>query len=114
MCLEPACCSLTDIMLDYLLGLGINEVHVLGLQVWLLKPVALEDQARELLRACNYDQALRLAELCASEGAAWAEVAFAEAAFMLMQGLHALPLPFLPVCMHACMHACREAIYMAP
>ena len=59
---------------------------IVGLQVWLLKPVALEDQARELLRACNYDQALRLAELCASEGAAWAEVASAEAAFMLMQG----------------------------
>ncbi|BDA48080.1 Transforming growth factor-beta receptor-associated protein [Coccomyxa sp. Obi] len=56
-------------------------------RVWLLKPVALEDQARELLRACNYDQALCLAELCASEGAAWAEVAFAEAAFMLMQEL---------------------------
>ena len=63
----------------------------MGAQVWMLKPVALEDQARELLRACNYDQALRLAELCATEGAAWAEVAFAEAAFMLMQGQHSLP-----------------------
>ena len=104
MCLEPACTSV--MFINAWLFLGSWASKRLGLQVWLLKPVALEDQARELLRACNYDQALRLAELCASEGAAWAEVAFAEAAFMLMQGQHALLVPLFPVCMQ------RSCLYL--
>ena len=58
----------------------------LPLQVWLLQPIALDAQARELLRAGSFEQALALADTCAADGAPWAETAFAEAAFLLMQG----------------------------
>ena len=58
----------------------------LPLQVWLFQPIALDAQARELLRAGSFEQALALADTCAAEGAPWAETAFAEAAFLLMQG----------------------------
>jgi hypothetical protein len=50
------------------------------------RPVALDEQARELLRARKYAQALHLADTCSGEGAPWAEAAFAEAAFLLMLG----------------------------
>ena len=58
----------------------------LPLQVWLFQPIALDAQARELLRAGSFEQALALADTCAADGAPWAETAFAEAAFLLMQG----------------------------
>lgn len=58
----------------------------ISLQVWMLKPVALKEQAKELLRGGSFDQALKLAEVCAADGAPWAEEVFAEAAFLLMQG----------------------------
>jgi hypothetical protein len=71
----------------------------------MLKPVALEEQAKELLSGGNYDQALKLAEVCAADGAPWAEEAFAEAAFLLMQGVvhrgahrsHLMPVLWLSV-----------------
>lgn len=55
-------------------------------QVWLYRPVALEEQARELLRARRYDAALSLADVGAAAGDAWAPIAFAEAAFLLLHG----------------------------
>ena len=56
-------------------------------QVWLYKPVALEEQARQLLQAGQFDQALQLANTCSLAGAPWAETAFAEAGFLLLQGM---------------------------
>ena len=57
-----------------------------AVQVWLYRPVALEEQARELLRARRYDAALALADVGAAAGDAWAPMAFAEAAFLLLHG----------------------------
>ena len=56
------------------------------MQVWMLQPIALEEQARELLKAGNFDQALQLADVAAAEGAPWVEDAYAEAAFLLLHG----------------------------
>ncbi len=58
-------------------------------QVWMLQPIALEEQARELLKARNFDQALQLADVAAAEGAPWVEEAFAEAALLLIHGREA-------------------------
>ena len=55
------------------------------------RPVALEQQARQLLQAGQYDQALQLANTCSLAGAPWAETAFAEAGFLLLQGKHRCP-----------------------
>ena len=56
-------------------------------QVWMLQPIALEEQARELLKAGDFDQALQLADVAAGEGApSWVEDAYAEAAFLLIHG----------------------------
>ena len=55
-------------------------------QVWMLQPIALEEQARELLKAGDFDQALQLADVAAGEGAPWVEDAYAEAAFLLIHG----------------------------
>jgi len=56
------------------------------MQVWMLQPIALEEQARELLKAGNFDQALQLADVAAAEGAPWVEDAYTEAAFLLIHG----------------------------
>ncbi|KAK9806735.1 hypothetical protein WJX72_000925 [[Myrmecia] bisecta] len=56
-------------------------------KIWMYKPIALDEQAREMLRARNFDQALQLANICAADGAPWAETAFAEAAFLLLEEL---------------------------
>lgn len=56
--------------------------------MWLLRPVALEEQARQLLGAGAYGPALDLARLAAGSGAPWADTAFAEAAFLLLHGAH--------------------------
>ncbi len=66
-----------------------KTMHVL--QVWMLQPIALEEQARELLKAGDFDQALQLADVAAAEGAPWVEDAYAEAAFLLIHGRHPLP-----------------------
>lgn len=58
-------------------------------QVWMLQPIALEEQARELLKAGNFDQALQLADVAAAEGAPWVEEAYAEAALLLIHGREA-------------------------
>ena len=52
----------------------------------MLQPIALEEQARELLKAGDFDQALQLADVAAGEGAPWVEDAYAEAAFLLIHG----------------------------
>ena len=52
----------------------------------MLQPVALEEQARELLKAGDFAQALQLADVAAGEGAPWVEDAYAEAAFLLIHG----------------------------
>lgn len=55
------------------------------------RPVALDDQAKELLRAGKYSDAIQLADTCSGEGAPWAESAFAQAAFLLLHGVCPLP-----------------------
>ena len=61
----------------------------------MLQPIALEEQARELLKAGDFDQALQLADVAAAEGASWVEDAYAEAAFLLIHGnALAAPCPF--------------------
>eukprot|EP00884_Botryococcus_braunii_P004337 jgi/Botrbrau1/13904/Bobra.0017s0011.1 len=56
-------------------------------KVWMYRPVALDEQAKELLRARNYAQAVHLADTCSGEGAPWADSAFAQAAFLLLHEL---------------------------
>ena len=56
------------------------------LQVMLFQPIALDEQAKDLLRAGQYEQALHLAGICAADGAPWAETAFAESALLLLHG----------------------------
>ena len=63
--------------------------------MWLYRPVALEEQARELLRARHFDDALSLADVGAAAGDAWAPIAFAEAAFLLVHGRHISGIEFL-------------------
>ena len=50
------------------------------------QPIALEQQARELLRGGQYEPALGLAAACAAHGAPWVETAFAQAALLLLNG----------------------------
>ena len=57
-----------------------------GTQVWLMRPVALDQQARELLRAGAVEAALQLALVCFDQGYAWAETALVEIALLLIQG----------------------------
>ena len=52
----------------------------------LFQPIALEEQAKDLLRAGQYEQALGLANVCALHGAPWVETAFAQAALLLLSG----------------------------
>jgi hypothetical protein len=61
-------------------------------QVWLLRAVALEEQAAQLLRAGDAAAALALAD---AARAPWAVVAGAEAAFLLIHGAERLPLALL-------------------
>lgn len=56
------------------------------LQVMLFQPIALDEQAKDLLKAGQYEQALNLAAICAADGAPWAETAFAETALLLLHG----------------------------
>lgn len=56
------------------------------LQVMLFQPIALDEQAKDLLKAAQYEQALNLAGICAADGAPWAETAFAETALLLLHG----------------------------
>ena len=53
-----------------------------------MKPVALDQQARELLRAGAVDAALQLSLVCFDQSAAWAETALVEVALQLLQGEH--------------------------
>lgn len=62
------------------------------MQVMLLRPIALDEQAKDLLRAGQYEQALNLAGICAADGAPWAETAFAQTALLLLHGRVSLPL----------------------
>ena len=52
----------------------------------LFQPIALDEQAKDLLRAGQYEQALNLASVSAAEGAPWAETAFAQAALLFLHG----------------------------
>ena len=56
------------------------------LQVMLFQPVALDEQAKDLLRAGQYEQALSLANCCDADGSPWAETAFALTALLLLHG----------------------------
>jgi hypothetical protein len=51
-----------------------------------MRPVALDQQARELLRAGAVEAALQLSLVCHGQGAAWAETALVEVALLLLQG----------------------------
>ena len=51
-----------------------------------MRPVALDQQARELLRAGAVEAALQLALVCFDQGGAWAETALVEVALLLLQG----------------------------
>ena len=75
------------------------------LQVMLFQPIALDEQAKDLLRAGQYEQALHLAGICAADGAPWAETAFAETALLLLHGrlplepsIKPTPPPFTLMC----------------
>lgn len=56
------------------------------LQVWLLTPIAMEDQARQLLRSGRYGAFKALAKEGAALGTPWAQIAFAEAGFKFLHG----------------------------
>lgn len=58
--------------------------------MWLLRAVALEEQAAQLLRSGDAAAALALAD---AARAPWAPVAAAEAAFLLIHSAHDLPAP---------------------
>lgn len=58
-----------------------------GAQVMLFQPIALEQQAKDLLKEGQYEQALALANVCAVHGAPWVETAFAQAALLLLNGV---------------------------
>lgn len=75
--------------------------------VWICLPVSPADQARELLGQRDYGAALELIQAGLAQGAAWAQVAAAQAALLLLHGesqpaAHAssrsrgLPFPALP------------------
>lgn len=70
----------------------------------LFQPIALDEQAKDLLRAGQFEQALNLANVCAADGAPWAETAFAQTALLLLQGVsndrHAL------LTTHVMIHSC--------
>ena len=57
----------------------------------LFQPIALDEQAKDLLRAGQYEQAINLANVCAADGAPWAETAFTQTALMLLHGTHSQP-----------------------
>ena len=67
-------------------------------QVMVFQPIALDEQAKDLLRAGRYEEALNLANVCAVNGAPWAETAFAQTALLLLLGaaLHLGPPVRLP------------------
>ncbi len=65
-------------------------------QVMLFQPIALDEQAKDLLRAGQFEQAINLANVCAADGAPWAETAFAQTALMLLHG-EPLQCPCQPV-----------------
>ena len=80
----------------------------------LFQPIALEEQAKDLLRAGQYEQALGLANVCALHGAPWVETAFAQAALLLLNGdlmlitqIHHLS------CCHACPSSARTTVFPA-
>ncbi|GMH35213.1 hypothetical protein BSKO_03081 [Bryopsis sp. KO-2023] len=56
-------------------------------RIWVLRPVAPESQALQLLKSKSYSAALDLAEQCAGEGAPWVQVCFAQAGLLLIQEL---------------------------
>ena len=58
-------------------------------QVWLMRPVALDQQAQELLRAGAVEAALQLALVCFDQGDTWAETALVEVALLLIKGASA-------------------------
>jgi hypothetical protein len=62
----------------------------------LFQPIALDEQAKDLLRAGQFEQAINLANVCAADGAPWAETAFAQTALMLLHG-EPLQCPCQPV-----------------
>ncbi len=74
-----------------------NVVAMSGYRtVWLLLPVALEDQAKQLLQRRKYTQALELLQTCGSGGGGggrgggvpqWTLVGMAQTALLLMQGV---------------------------
>lgn len=70
-------------MVTTCLGPNLSEA---ARQVWLLRPVPLEEQVRQLLGCGAIQPALRLARLCAAQGAPWTQAAFAQSAFLLMNG----------------------------
>lgn len=55
--------------------------------IWVLRPVAPEMQALQLLRARSYSAALSLAEQCTGADLEWVNICFAQAGLLLIQGL---------------------------
>lgn len=56
-------------------------------RIWVLRPVAPETQALQLLKAKSYDSALDLAGQCDRAEAPWVGTCYAQAGLLLIQGL---------------------------
>lgn len=65
-------------------------------RIWVLRPVAPEMQAVQLLKAKSYDAALDLAEQCDGGEATWVGTCFAQAGLLLIQGLEKATECFIP------------------
>jgi hypothetical protein len=55
-------------------------------QIWLYKPVGMEDQAKQMLQAHSPLAALQLATMAAAAGESWTDGAFAEIGYALLHG----------------------------
>lgn len=78
--------SATSFLCLQLTHFTVSTSRFVCVQVMLFQPIALDEQAKDLLRAGQYEQALNLANVCAADGAPWAETAFAQTALMLLHG----------------------------
>ncbi|CAD7698296.1 unnamed protein product [Ostreobium quekettii] len=54
-------------------------------RIWILRPVAPDNQAQQLLRGRSYAAALELAEQCSAKGEPWVPIFYAQAGLLLLQ-----------------------------
>ena len=69
-----------------------------ALQIWLYKPVGMDEQARQMLQAHNPLAALQLANRAAAAGESWMDGAFAEIGNALLHGTLCAYSLFLACC----------------